>query len=147
MIRELEKKDRALFLSMADEFYHSDAVLHPVEREVLERVFDEFCTSDTYLKGFLLEYEGEAVGFAILSFGFSTEVGGRVVWIEDLYVRPAYRSKKLGREFFSYLNETYSGKVRRFRLEVEQGNVRAISLYERLGFTVLPYQQMVIENP
>ena len=49
----------------------------------------------------------------------------------------------LGREFFSYIEEKNSGKAARLRLEVEEDNTRAISLYKRLGYEMLDYKQMV----
>ena len=43
--------------------------------------------------------------------------------------------------------ERFAGEVCRFRLEVEPSNRRAQALYERLGFEVLPYTQMVRDLP
>ena len=54
---------------------------------------------------------------------------------------PEYRSCGLGREFFAYLEENLPAA--RYRLEVEEDNERAISLYRRLDYEVLPYVQMI----
>ena len=35
-------------------------------------------------------------GYALLAKTFSQEAGGLVVWLDEMYVRPAYRSKGLG---------------------------------------------------
>ena len=59
--------------------------------------------------------------------------------------REEYRSRGLGMEFFSFIEEKNSGKIARLRLEVEEENTRAISLYKRLGYEVLDYKQMVKE--
>jgi len=143
MIRKVRPEDRKCFLEMSDAFYHSDAVLHPVPLEVQERVFDEAISSDIYLEAFLFEYEGTVAGYAIINKSFSTEVGGRIVWIEDIYVKPEFRSKRLGREFFAFLESRFAGTVKRFRLEADFENEKAVSLYRKLGFTELPYLQMV----
>ena len=50
----------------------------------------------------------------------------------------------LGREFFSFLHK--NRPAARYRLEVEPDNERAIALYSSLGFTVLPYGQMIADN-
>ena len=76
---------------------------------------------------------------------FSQEAGGYVVWIDEVYVRPEYRSKGLFKEFFSYLKTNIGDKTARIRLEVESDNVRAISLYESIGFRKLDYGQMVMD--
>ena len=74
---------------------------------------------------------------------FSQEAGGYVWWIEEVYIREKFRSRGLGREFFRYLEEQKGKEVTRLRLEVEEENTRAVSLYERLGYEVLDYVQMV----
>lgn len=142
MIRRIEEKDRALFLAMMDEFYHSPAVLHPIDPACYERGFEELISGGPYLDGYILEYAGEAAGYAILAKTFSTEVGGKVIWVEEVYVRPDFQGKGIGKQFFAYIQSAYAGAAR-LRLEAEPDNERAIALYERLGFEKLEYLQMI----
>jgi ribosomal protein S18 acetylase RimI-like enzyme len=141
MIRKLKKEERQLYFDLADEFYHSPAVLHPVPAENYKNTFDELMRSDVYAECFIIEYEGAAAGFGLISKTFSQESGGLVVWIEELYIRQQFRSKGLGREFFEFLEKNRPAS--RYRLEIEPDNVRARALYERLGFEQLDYMQMV----
>ena len=141
MIRRVTERDEALFCTLSDEFYHSDGVLHPVPRENFHRAFAEMMRSEDYVLGFILECDGEPAGYALLLKGYSQEPGGVVVWIDELYVRPEYRSRGLGTEFFNFVFENYPAA--RYRLEIEPENVRARALYEKLGFTELPYVQMI----
>lgn len=143
MIRKMTENDRGLYIRMAEEFYSSDAVLHPVPRTYFERTADEALRSDAYAEIYLLEYEGEPAGYGLTARTFSQEAGGQILWIEELYIREAFRSKGLGREFFSYIEEKNKGRITRIRLEVEEENTRAVSLYERLGYEKLDYKQMV----
>ena len=46
MIRPITAQDRALYLSLMDEFYHSPAVLHPVRADYFERAVDEMLARD-----------------------------------------------------------------------------------------------------
>ena len=46
MIRKLKKEERQLYFDLADEFYHSPAVLHPVPAENYKNTFDELMRSD-----------------------------------------------------------------------------------------------------
>lgn len=145
MIRKLTAQDREIYLSLAHAFYQSSAVLAPVPDSHLEATFDELMRSDVYAEGYLLEWEGEAAGYALISKTFSQEAGGLTVWLEELFVLPEYRSHGLGRSFLEFLGREYAA-AKRLRLEVEAENVRAVALYEKLGFRVLPYAQMVKEN-
>ena len=143
MIRQLTQNDRQLYITMAKEFYHSDAVLHPIPDAHFERTADEALRSDTYAEIYLFEYEGETAGYGLTAKTFSQEAGGYVWWIEEVYIREQFRSRGLGREFFQYLERSKGQEAARLRLEVEAGNTRAVSLYERLGYEVLDYVQMV----
>ena len=143
MIRKLTADDKEIYIGMAEEFYHSDAVLAPIPRTFIERTVEEALRSDTYAEIFLFEYEGETAGYALIAKTFSQEAGGMVCWIEEVYIRELFRSKGLGREFFEYIENHKDEGVARLRLEVEEENIRAVSLYERLGYKVLDYMQMV----
>ena len=143
MIRKLTENHRDLYIRMAEEFYSSDAVLHPIPRAYIERTADEALQSDAYAEIYLLECEGEPAGYGLTARTFSQEAGGSVLWIEELYIREQFRSRGLGREFFSYIEEKNKDRPARIRLEVEEENTRAASLYERLGYEKLDYKQMI----
>lgn len=145
MIRRIEKKDKSDYLEMAAVFYSSDAVLHPVPKENFCRTFDEMLSSDRYAEGYILEKDGETAGYALLAKTFSQEAGGIVIWVEELYIKPEFRSRGLGTEFFNFLEENRTGDVKRMRLEVEIENEGAVKLYKRLGFDFLEYDQMIKE--
>ena len=136
--------DKSAFLEMSREFYSSDAVLHAVDPSFHEKAFAELLRSGTYLTCFLFECGDRVAGYALLSKMFSREAGGMVVWIEEIYVRSAFRGRGVGGAFFAWLRANVPAI--RYRLEVEPSNERAQSLYRRLGFSELPYVQMVLDG-
>lgn len=145
MIRKMTAEDREFYLRAADEFYHTDAVEKPLPMERLNANFDEVMRSDIYLEGLVLEYSGEKAGYCLLTKTFHTEAG-MTLWIEDVYILEQFRGKGLGKELFAYLDEHYSAKFGRFRLEVEDDNKAAVTLYKKNGFRFLEYKQMVKDN-
>lgn len=145
MIRRITEGDRELFIQLSAEFYHSDAVDHSVPKQVHVNTFDELMRGDEYLECYILESELGAAGYALLSRSFSPEVGGIIVWLEEIYITPENRSKGLGGEFFEYLFENIPAA--RYRLEAVPENERAKSLYSRMGFKPLGYEQMIKDMP
>lgn len=146
MIRKMLPADEAAYLEMTDIFHNSDAVLHPIDKDNYRSTFAAALACDTYVDGFIIENESCVCGYAIVSLQYATEVGGLCAWIEELYVSPSERGKGLGNEFLRFIKKFYSGKVKRFRLEVEEENAGAVRLYKKHGFCFLPYRQMINDD-
>ena len=144
MFRGITEADREMYYRYADIFYHTDVVNAPVPTENYRVTLDEMMRSDTYVTGYIFEDGGEPCGFVLLSRTFSQEAGGLSVTIEEIYIDPEHRSKGLATEFFEWLKSDKS--IMRLRLEVEDHNKGAMRLYERMGFELLPYLQMVIDR-
>lgn len=138
----MEPKDRECFCAMADEFYHSSAVLHAVPKENFSRTFDAVLENSPYVRGLLLEQDGQTAGYSLLLPTYSNEAGGMVLWVDELYVRPEFRGHGLGGELLRYVF-SLGGRISAVRLEVTKSNRKAISLYRREGFADLDYAQML----
>ena len=145
MIRKIKKTDESIYKTLAGEFYHSPAVLHPIPDGYIDRAFEELTSSDRYLEGYLIECEGKPAGYALLTKSFSQEAGGSVVWLDEIYIREAFRGKGLGKSFLEFLIGRYGKSAARLRLEVEEENTRAAALYASYGFKPLAYRQMYVE--
>ena len=119
-LKKMTKEMHDEVLAMVEEFYHSDAV-------------------------FVLTEDGKTVGFAYITEYYACEVGGRCLMFEELYLKEATRGKGYGTRFFDEIMKA-KPEVRRFRLEVTRSNEKAVRLYERLGFTFLDYDQMILDR-
>ncbi len=87
---------------------------------------------------------GEAAGFALFFHNFSTFLGRRGLWLEDLYVQPAFRrrgcAQALLRALAAIAIERGCG---RFEWAVLDWNTPAIDFYRALGASVLPDWRIV----
>jgi len=118
LIRELAEYEKLLDQVVADE-----AVLG-------RHLFGEPRTAEVVL---VCEHD-EPVGFALFFHNFSTFLGRRGLYLEDLYVRPAYRGRGLGKLLLGFLArlalERDCGRIDWWVLD---WNTPAIGFYRRLG--------------
>lgn len=143
-VRKIKREDEAEYLAMAKEFYSTDAVFKPIPEDFFKRAFEYSLVDNPYAAIIVAEENGKLLGYGTLALSYSQEAGGKVVWVEELYVKPSERGKGAGKAMFEYVFNNYPAE--RYRLEVEDYNKNAIRLYERLGFRFLPYEQMIKGN-
>ena len=118
LIRELAEYER-----LADEVEATPAVL-------AESLFGEQAAAEAVIA----EWEGEVAGFALFFTNFSTFVGRPGLYLEDLYVREAFRGRGIGKGLLLHL----AGIARqrnygRMEWSVLDWNQPAIDFYHSLG--------------
>ncbi len=139
-IRIMTAEDKPQVLEMMRVFYASDAVLSNGSEEIFSNDIDNCVNDNPYLEGYIVEDGEEVQGYAMVAKSFSTEFGKPCIWIEDLYVKEPFRGYGIGSQMLQYISKKFAGCI--FRLEVEAENQRAIRVYEKCGFTELPYKEM-----
>lgn len=78
------------------------------------------------------------IGYAVYFFTFSTTIGKRGLWLEDLFIEPAFRGRGIGQALMAYLADIATkNQCGRFEWSALDWNQSAIRFYERLGATVL----------
>ncbi len=136
----MKREDRASVLDMMRVFYASPAVLTNGSNEIFEADIDNCVGESPYLEGYVFENDGNIIGYGMLAKSFSTEFGKPCIWIEDLYIKEEFRRLGVGSSFFRLVEKKYPAAL--LRLEVEEENERAIAVYKKNGFEVLPYMEM-----
>ncbi|GEA08706.1 GCN5 family N-acetyltransferase [Alteromonas sp. KUL42] len=82
----------------------------------------------------ICEHDGQAIGFAVYFFNYSTWQGRNGLYLEDLYVSPASRGLGAGKALLQYLAKTaVDNNCGRFEWSVLDWNKPAIDFYESLG--------------
>ncbi len=132
-MRQARAGDEETLLSLIREL----AVYEEMEDQVLAD--PETLRSWLFEKGlagsYLIERDGgEAVGYVIYFYSFSTFLGRSGIYIEDVYIKPAFRHQGIGRAVFAYFIERCKTEgFGRLEWQVLDWNEPSIRFYESLG--------------
>lgn len=85
----------------------------------------------------IAEYEGAIAGYVSYTINYSIWLGVSYINIDDVFVKAAFRGKKIGEALMQEVRrQTVEKGIQRIKWEVEKENTAAIRFYERLGATV-----------
>ena len=140
IIRPMTPKDKNSVLEMMRVFYASPAVFTNGSDDIFRNDIENCINDNPYLEGYIFEVSGEIQGYGMIAKSFSTEFGRPCIWVEDLYIKEDFRGTGIGSLFLEFIEKKYPEAV--LRLEVEEENGRAVKVYEKNGFNVLPYMEM-----
>lgn len=133
IIRKTIETDIPQILTLIKELAEYEKLMHTVtanEAILKENLFGE----NKFAEVIFAEYEGKLAGQALFFYNFSTFKGKPGIYLEDLYVRPEFRNKGIGKALLSYLNELAKAKhCGRIEWVVLNWNKPAIDFYKRLG--------------
>jgi len=113
----------AEYEKLADEVVADEAILR-----------ESFFGSRPSAEALIAEWEGEPVAFAVFFKNFSTFKGRSGLYLEDLYVKPEYRKKGIGKAILTHLaGVAVERECPRFEWVALDWNRNAIDFYEKLG--------------
>jgi GNAT superfamily N-acetyltransferase len=132
-IRKATLEDCELILSfiqkLADYEKMSDDVVASVD-DLKKTLFSERPFAEVVIG----ELSGEAVGFALFFHNYSTFVGKAGIYLEDLFVLPEARGKKVGKTLLVHLAKIAVERgCARFEWSVLDWNQPAIDFYRSIG--------------
>jgi GNAT superfamily N-acetyltransferase len=133
IIRSAERADVAVilqFIRELAEYEHLSHLVTATERTLLDSLFGPHPGAEV-----LLAFERDApVGFAVFLHNFSTFLGIRGLWLEDIYVKPQFRGRGYGRKLLLHLAHiAHQRGCGRFEWAVLDWNAPAIEFYKSLG--------------
>ncbi len=86
----------------------------------------------------IAECDGRVAGFALWFYNYSTFRGRAGIYLEDLFVRPAFRGKGIGRALIANLaRRCVDESLPRLQWSVLDWNQPSIAFYESLGANVM----------
>jgi GNAT superfamily N-acetyltransferase len=99
---------------------------------------------DPKFQALIAEWDGHPAGYAVY-FDYYSTWRGRQLFLEDLFVRPEFRGKKLGMTLLKEVARiAQSRDCRGMRWEVLAWNKPAIELYQSLGAELLDDWKLVM---
>ena len=126
--KPLEIVDIEIITQMMRDFYVIDN--YPMDVEVAKTLFQEFISNEHLGKSWLIYSENEVVGYIILTFIFSFEYGGKIAFVDELFIKETARGKGFGKEAIQFIQqEVPKLSLKLLYLEVEPHNENAQKLY------------------
>ena len=95
---------------------------------------DALCDPSPRAEALIVELDDAARGTALWFKSFNTWTGRPGLYVEDVYIEPAYRNRGIGRAIFSHLaNLAVTRGYARMEWSVLDWNEPAIKFYQNLG--------------
>ena len=132
-IRAAREGDICDILNMVRELAEFERLLDQVvatEEDYRKSLFGE----NSAAEALVAESEDGLIGYAIFFSTFSTFVGRAGIWLEDLYVRPAFRKKGIGKQLLKAVGRIAEERnAGRYEWSVLDWNEPALKVYRLLG--------------
>ena len=83
----------------------------------------------------LITTEKEAIGYIVVTFGYSLEYHGRDAFIDEFFVTASHRNRGVGTKAMQFVLDHCSDLgIHALHLEVERSNAAGQALYQNVGF-------------
>ena len=133
VIRAAAPSDSAAIVALLKELAGFEHLLDHftlTEEQARRDMFGQACHCELAFAG------KEPAGIATWFWTYKSFRALKSLYLEDLYVRPAFRGKGLGRKFLVHLAQKARGGLMEWR--VLDWNATAIAFYESLGARLMP---------
>lgn len=132
-IRPAVTSDVATIILFIRELAEFEKLLHEVqadESQLRRTLFEE----NNGVEVIIAEFNGQPAGYALFFKSYSTFLAKPGIYLEDLYVRPQFRSQGIGEALLKYLaNLCLQRSYGRLEWAVLDWNEGAIKFYRRVG--------------
>jgi GNAT superfamily N-acetyltransferase len=136
-IRKAEKKDAVMILNFINalaEYEKLPDMVCATVPDIEKNLFTEKPVAEVVFG----ELNGEAVGFALYFYNFSTFLGKPGIYLEDLFVLESMRGRGFGKELLRYLAKLAVDRgYGRVEWSVLDWNTPSIEFYKSLGADIM----------
>jgi GNAT superfamily N-acetyltransferase len=132
-IREAGLADSAQILAFITEL----AIYEKAEHEVIANVSDieqSLFAADSPARALICSRDGQPIGYAVYFLSYSTWLGRKGMYLEDLYISPSQRGSGAGKQLLRHLAKiACASGCGRLEWSVLDWNEPAIKFYQSLG--------------
>ncbi len=143
-IRNAEERDAALIFSLIRELATYERLAHEVDATEADIAKALFAPQPRVFAD-IAEWNGEPAGFALWFYNFSTFRGRHGIYLEDLFVRPEFRSKGIGKALLRHLaRRCVAEELPRLEWWVLDWNEPALRFYRSIG--AVPMDEWTVQR-
>lgn len=125
--------DLTLLLELVKEFHEGEQL--PFDAQADGRALENLLLKQSLGQVWLIQSGDEAIGYIVLTLGYSIEYRGQDAFIDEFYLRPAYRKQGIGTMTLTFAEEVCRTLgVQALHLEVDFDNADAQRLYHKVGY-------------
>lgn len=132
--RLFTSEDSAQVKTMIRQYYLEDHPDQEMPEEQIDRTLNEFLNHPDKGSVILILEDNQVVGYSILVYLWSNEMGGDFINIDEVFVKPAFRGKGIGSNFIKNIIKNRFHDCVALELVTTPQNERARKLYSSLGF-------------
>ncbi|MFQ4142236.1 GNAT family N-acetyltransferase [Chlorogloeopsis sp. ULAP02] len=129
-----DNSDTEILIQFIQEFYEYEGITY--DETIVRTALAGILKDDSFGRVWLIKQDNQAVGYIVLTFGYSLEYRGRDAMIDEFYIRETYQGKGVGKKTIQFIENVCQGLgIQAVHLEVERENQKAQNLYRQAGFT------------
>ena len=132
-MRKASPDDIQQLVAMMTEFYAESA--YTLNQRRATDAFTALLADERLGHVWFIQSESESVGYIVVTLCYRMEFGGLSAFVDDLFVRPAFRGAGLGTGALAEVRTLCAAHgIRAIHVETGRENVAAKAAYRRAGF-------------
>ncbi|MFC1849303.1 GNAT family N-acetyltransferase [candidate division CSSED10-310 bacterium] len=141
--RLYQPADRAEIETMVLALYAEDSFGQPMTTQKIQQTIAVLSSQPDRGEILIFTVEQQVVGYAMLIFYWSNEYGGDIIFIDELYIKAAWRNRGIGKRFFEYVIACDRENRKAIQLEVTPLNQKGLDFFQKQGFHFLSNTSLI----
>jgi len=137
LFRPYKNDDFDTFKNLIKLLYDEDPGYCRIDDNKIKNTINELIKQPEKGRIIVFQLGKEVVGYSILINYWSSECGGNIVTVDEIYIVPDHRRKGYATCFLKYLCENELNKSKGIQLEVGKKNKTAYKVYRKNGFKLI----------